>query len=320
MGRTAKYKKIKAFDPYSKQNGGRINYDTVGIWGFGDNGAKPKKRSRTAERLRQEKQQRRLKRQKHLGSSKSINELMGGKSNDGLNRPPSDDEDEFDIEDIQGSIKQEKPETSILEDTNTKKMTLPTVKTSLPEKSLEAHGTIDKKEIKEAEKLLKHDAKGKDSSANKSSIHEGRRENESKRAYKRRVKTETNQIIRQQKMSELNPEKRRKKKEFLNQKKKKKRSKASNSVEFGDDDNDDEVFSNRVVDEVPFGEQAERPPTFKAVPRGARVKESGSGKKTIKTNADIEAEQENLERMRRKVQEQYAIIKAKRKREGDFHL
>jgi len=34
----------------------------------------------------------------------------------------------------------------------------------------------------------------------------------------------------------------------------------------------------------------------------------------------IKAEQRAMEKMRLKVQAQYALIKARRKREGDFHL
>ena len=58
MGRVAKYKKVKSFDPYSKKNGGNVDLSKVGVWGLGDNGRKAKKRSRRAEVLRRNKKRR----------------------------------------------------------------------------------------------------------------------------------------------------------------------------------------------------------------------------------------------------------------------
>jgi hypothetical protein len=52
MGRVAKYKKIKACDPYSKKNGGRVDLKKVGMWGLGGSDRKAKKRSQKSELLR----------------------------------------------------------------------------------------------------------------------------------------------------------------------------------------------------------------------------------------------------------------------------
>ena len=331
MGRTSKYKKIKAFDPYSKKNGGKISLDTVGIWGLGDNGAKPKKRSRTAERLRNEKLNRKLKRQKSVNPKAGA--AVASSSNNGrdaFNRPPSDDEDDFDLTDMEGSLKRQKTvAVEILEDAdNHKNSTLlhsvkagATTSEPLSSSSNGHHGVISKDEIKEATKLLKLD---KDKSAAK---HEGRRENESKNAFDRRAKLETRQIIKQENLKELNPEKRRRKKEFLKQKKQKKRKGGQRSQLEDNNDDDADDAGYHAIDKIAFGEQAERPPVFKVLPRGASNKNSNAGskksardKKVIQTKEEIEAEQENLERMRRKVQEQYNLIKAKRKRAGEFHL
>eukprot|EP00978_Attheya_sp_CCMP212_P034395 scaffold143861_cov60-Attheya_sp.AAC.1 len=81
-----------------------------------------------------------------------------------------------------------------------------------------------------------------------------------------------------------------------------------------------------------FGEQAERPPVFTVLPRGARALEKTRqakimmSKKNIAANdngtkeSKIEAEQRSMEAMRNKVQAQYELIKARRKQAGDFHL
>ena len=60
MGRVAKYKKVKSFDPYSSKNRGNVNLNQVGIWGLGDSGRKTKKRSRRAEQLRSENKKKRV--------------------------------------------------------------------------------------------------------------------------------------------------------------------------------------------------------------------------------------------------------------------
>ena len=89
---------------------------------------------------------------------------------------------------------------------------------------------------------------------------------------------------------------------------------------------------------VRFGEQAERPPVFRHVPRGAAAaasatktnkKDQGGGGRSKNNNKkaratmsgeQIEAEQAAMEALRRKAQAQYALVKARRKQAGDFHL
>jgi hypothetical protein len=167
----------------------------------------------------------------------------------------------------------------------------------------------------------------------------GRMEGETKRAYHKRVKADTRRIIKDQKVSKRNPEKKQRKKEFLNNKKKKKKGQAYGSYQTEDsaDDSDDETMTTGgdtfVTGEqavaargrataVKFGEQALRPPEFRQLPRGASKKTSQ--KKLSSANGmsqtQIAAEQEAMELVRRKVQAQYAVIKAKRKLRGDFHL
>jgi len=325
MGRTAKYKKVKAFDPYSKKNGGRISLETVGVWGLGDNGVKPKKRSKTAERLKQEKANRKLKRQANIKSNNKVKADVGGGDNDGFNRPPSGKTDDFDMADLQGSLKRDKPSVSEL--LNEESPLLTVVKSSAAsnnpqQNNPQPQGVIDKHEIKEATQLLKSDP----SNNKMTTKHQGRQEHESKNAFARRVKGETRQIIKQQKVEEKNPLKRQLKKEFLNQKKRKKGKKGThtNANHYNDDDNDDDE-STPDYPVIPFGDQVERPPTFKTLPRGAikagpKADSTALKKTTRSSDQDVKAEQEKMEQMRRQVQNQYAMIKAKRKSTGDFHL
>lgn len=268
--------------------------DSDGIWGFGDNGARPKKRSRTAEKLRQQKINGLVKRMKDPTARANYKSL--DQQRRGMNCPPSDNEDEFDIADIQGSLKRQMPECSIV---CAPDAALPPVKCTASNHM--PHDALEMTEAKESAKLLKVDV------ATKKPKYETRRKNESKRSYTRRVRDETTCIIKQTKMAELNHAKRKRKKEFLNKRKKGKRpAKGSDGHHF------------LQIDAVPFGHQVQRPPNLKSLPRGASLRTKKTN--TSKREMNVEAEQENLERMRQRVQEQYAIIKAKRKKAGEFHL
>jgi len=158
--------------------------------------------------------------------------------------------------------------------------------------------------------------------------------------------------------SKKNPEKSDRRKEYLKNKKKKK--KGNRSIDYDDEDNygnsdsaaDTFVTGERAVavmaassstasarNATPIGlnDQVERPPIFNLLPRGAnklsKKKRSdnynedgntgdGNGKKkrSSMNESQIAAEHNAMEVMRRKVQAQYALVKAQRKRDGDFHL
>ncbi|CAB9505431.1 expressed unknown protein [Seminavis robusta] len=313
MGRTSRYKKIKSCDPFSKTGGSVGNAKSAAyIWGTGDNGSgKPKRKSKTALRLQQQKMARKLRKFKDKGlQQKKRDEWILSSSQQGqMNRPPSDDEDEFDMNDLQGSVR-----TARLEDTLSSK----------GEESMETLSGVTRvvnnplDEMKEAEKLLKQHA----TTTDQQKQYEGRREGESKNAFSKRVKAETRQIIKQQTLDTLNPEKKKRKKEFLNNKKKrKKRKQQQQQQQSFDNDNDHDDHDIQREDHIPFGHQVERPPTFQSLPRGATTKKKAHNNKDNNKNAlNVKAEQANLEQMRLQVQEQYAAIKARRKRGGDFHL
>lgn len=251
MGRVARYKKVKAcYKP-----------DSFGQWGFGDDGRKSKKRSRTAERLKKKRK------------DNSFDAVV-------------EDEDDFDLADMQVK-RQSTPDPFGVKNTD---------------ESADNSFAMSKEEDKLVKAIERQIVKPK-----KQQYVPGRMEGESKRAFNRRVQRETRQIIKNASTEANNPEKKQKKKEFLKRKKKGKNSKwlADETVEVASDKLtvEDELIAREEETRVRFGEQAERPPTFDVLPRGAKRKPS--------MLSDLE-----LEKARKKVQEQYADIRAKRRRQG----
>jgi hypothetical protein len=308
MGRVARYKKVKSFDPYSKENGGRVQLDNVGIWGLGQVGRKPKKRSKTAEKLRTKR--------KKLKSA-----------DNGFDAPPEKGDD-FDVADLIGSLKKEIPPIEQI-DLGTRVKDVARIAVKAPTQKLSSI-LEDEREEKNVTKLLKLDAQVEKKQP--AVVVLGRMEGESKAAYRKRVKAETRQIIRRERMDQHNPEKRQKKKDFLNNKKKNKKRKRIAELgrdiledQFDDDRSSGLVTGERAVaaraaaTEVVFGEQAERPPVFRQLPRGASTKTERKVGSRMR-DEHVEAEHEAMEKMRRTVQVQYAVIKRRRKDNGDFHL
>ena len=297
MGRVAKYKKIKSFDPYSKKNGGNVDLSKVGIWGLGDNGRKGKKRSLRAEKLRMNKKRRK------------------NDQNEGFDLPPSE-RDEFDMQDLTGSIKKQKVETLREAPSSSSEIRIAVGKNvaTIPK-------TAD--DEKAVARVLRVEKQNKEIERKQRLKAQARMEGESKRAYSRRTKSETRQIV-QKSTAARNPEKMQKKKEFLKKKKNKNKFKQEPEI-VG---TEEEIEKDRQLDmppepeDVHFTEQAERPPMFKQLPRGEKAKQTKEkkGSKPGMTEAQVKAESNAMELIRRRVQAQYASIKAKRKRAGDFHL
>jgi hypothetical protein len=301
MGRVARYKKIKAIDPFSKKNGGKRVGEVT--WGLGDDGRKKKKRSYTATELRR-------KAKKVDGPDKYAFDL-----------PP--EKDDFDIRDMVNSLKKETIKMPQMVDERTA-APKSIVQLNIPSSHEMAVASLE--EEKKTARILKisEDPKPKVEIMK-------RVEGESKKAFYKRVKQETRQLIRQDKLESHNPEKRQKKKEFLNAKKKAKKGKGSNKT---DNDDDFDTAADNADDKNAFitGEQAaarqssihdqvERPPSFQQLPRGAMHKKATMLQNNkSKSNFQVALEHKAMEDMRRKVQEQYALIKAKRKQNRDFHL
>jgi hypothetical protein len=391
MGRLSNYKKIKSCDPYSKKNGGKIDLPTVGIWGLGDSGRKVKKRSLKAEKMKAKKEKNKSIQQSSRKGKNSNNKFK--KDDDGGFDIPPSDKDEFDMADLMGSVKRQKLETNdnmLGESTATSATSVSKLNNANESESnndtnsdeaaydkvMTSTGNVanipktDQDESK-VTRLLRLDKQAEQKSEKERKISHARMEGESKRAYNKRAKAETRQIIKNSTVGPKNVEKQQRKNEFMKNKKKRKgrggpsQNYASNIGYNNDDDdaaidNDNRNETNRYrhsdpeksfkEDVVNFGERAERPPTFRTIPRGAKSKDRSTSTKaqsaqthtpsaTVTTStknkkskanskasssgmsdAQVEAERNSMEIMRRRVQAQYAAIRSKRHHAGDFHL
>jgi hypothetical protein len=295
MGRVARYKKLKSCDPFAK-NGGTM----TDMWGEGNNGQRAKKRSLTSQKLR---------------SKRKRGAFSEQQEETGFDLPPSG-KDDFDIHDLVGSLKKEKPEEVLKEDAVDRQANkrLRVEVAAGPQQAL----SLDK-ETREA-KILKINLNQK-----KEQLVVPRMDGESKKAFYKRMQTEVKRAIRNEKIEETsNPEKKQRKKEFLKLKKQKK--KKGRNIEDGEMNKSgygsENEFNGLVtgeraaaVQKVAFGEQVERPPTFQVLPRGATAKKSNTGGKSNNSmsSAQQHAEQRSMEKMREMVQARYALIKAQTK-------
>lgn len=328
MGRVAKYKKVKSFDPYSKKNRGNIDLGTVGVWGLGDDGRRAKKRSRKAEQMHERKN-------KVKGKKKAKNKII---DDGGFDVPPME-KDEFDMSDLLGSVKRRKVETKDILGSDGSQLTNTKPAESKKNSKVETYDKIvtstgnvasipktDEDELK-VTRLLRLNEQEEKKAEKEKQLRHARMEGESKNAYRRRTRAETRQIIKQSTTTK-NHEKLEKKKEFLKNKKKNKKRKGGVWGSYNDADNCDDTFDDTPSYDtsVRFGEQAERPPIFRQIPRGAKGKSKTmtQSTKSVKTEGmsehQINAENNAMDLMRRRVQAQYKAIKSKRKDDGDFHL
>ena len=389
MGRLSNYKKIKSCDPYSKKNGGKIDLPTVGIWGLGDSGRKVKKRSMKAEKMKAKKEKNKSIQQSSRKGGKNNNKFKQNNDEDdgGFDIPPSD-RDEFDMADLMGSVKRQKLETNdnmLGESTATSTVSKISNTNELESNNNNDEAAYDKvmtstgnvanipktdQDESKVTRLLRLDKQAEQKSEKERKISHARMEGESKRAFNKRAKAETRQIIKNSTVGPKNVEKQQRKNEFMKNKKKRKgrggpsQNYASNTGYNNDDDdaaidNDAKKEAHRYrhsdpeksfkEDVVNFGERAERPPTFRTIPRGAKSKDKSTSTKaqsaqmhtptsaTVTTtstknkkskgssssgmsDAQVEAEKNSMEIMRRRVQAQYAAIRSKRHHAGDFHL
>jgi hypothetical protein len=279
---------------------------------------------------------------------------------EGFDAPPID-KDEFNMADVVGSIKRQKVQTKDILGGNEEKassMTTNNKKATNDEsydKIVTSTGNVanipktDHDENKVA-RLLRLDKQEERKSEKEKQLSHARMQGESKNAFNKRTRAETRQIIKNSTTTTKNHEKLQRKKEFLKNKKKNKKRKGGGGMysynndedSDGDDYNNDTSYSvkgaGKGKDSLPadepvrFGEQAERPPTFRQIPRGAKVKsntitqaaaaakEAAAAKTDGMSEPQIEAERGAMELMRRRVQAQYKAIKYKRKTGGDFHL
>ena len=365
MGRVARYKKVKSFDPYSRESKQkRKSLHDEYVWGSSET-RKPKKRSLKSMTLRQQK----------LKNQRPNKRKQQQTINNGFDIPP--EEDDFDLNDIIGSVKKQQvmniipkseppPPTTT---TTTKKAqsssSSPSSSTALStSESLIETDNLDMvkhkmiNERKEHQELLRFTTKN-ERQETKKNVFEKKQKGESMRAYEKRIKEETRRIIdtnkltteketasskqqqqQQQAGDDTTNKRRQRTKDYLQQKKLKRKKKlqsfANNDTNdenyTRDSDNDDNFVTGEEAirqQQLAFLNPVEQPPTFTQLPRGAPKKSkmlhkpkntnSNNGRSSM-DEAKIKAEQKSMEAMRLRVQSQYALIKAKRKQMGDFHL
>lgn len=278
MGRVSRYKKVKSC--YADIN----NFCE---WGFGDNGQRAKKRSLTVQRLKE----RGPRKRRPVGGAEEKDKEDSHRLL--FNAPPDDPQDEFDLETFQ-------VQTEKVDEAKRDPSLNPAAATSMLSNSLEEHSLLKKFE-KDLEAKPKEKFVG------------GKKEGESKSAFRRRADREVQQIIHGSKTNNKMSKTKLKTKKVLKEKKLKRKGRDVTirapviklPVEA--------LLERRArATQVKFGEQAERPPVFHQLPRGAPNKNN----RKVKSSDDAA-----LEALRNKAQAQYALIKAKRKQAGEtFHL
>jgi hypothetical protein len=264
---------------YKKVKSCYANITNFGDWGLGNNGQRAKKRSLTVQKLKQR--------------GKRPNDLPVEELHRLFDAPPDDPVDEFDLANLQ--VKKQKFDEGRL-DTS---LNL-NAATSMLSNTLEEHSLLKKFE-KDLGTKPKEKYVGK------------KQEGESKNAFRRRADREIQQIMHDTKTNHEASKTKLKTKQVLKNKKLKKMGREINIHAPVIKLPVEEALERRArATQVKFGEQAERPPVFHHLPRGAPNKNS-----KMKSSSDDAA----LEALRNKAQAQYALIKAKRKQNKEsFHL
>ena len=327
MGRLSKYKKVKS----SVKTRGGVNVEFE--WGTNSN-RKPKKRSITATKFQKIKLKRR----------------GGDNGTNGFDLPL--EKDDFDMNDLTGSLKKEKGLVDILQNNNnssaigvpkppngveeTSNLGEPTAVVNneayIGGKHVSCSIPSTTKEERKIARLLNIDVKSGETMTKGTSSHdkklEGRREGESMNAFSKRLKEETKLALQNdlQKggFANANPNKRLRKKDFLKNKKMKKKGQMQVEVTDERDSRDDEIITEEVH-HVGLPEQVTAPPVFKHLPRGAhkilkterkKVGELGGDRQRTSMDAKkISSEQIAMEAIRKNVQARYAVLKEKRMKE-----
>jgi hypothetical protein len=337
MGRVSRYKKVKSC--YKANDG--VNF---GEWGFGDNGQRVKKKSLTVQRIKQREAQRRP----PAGGAAAASGRRGGGRTTGttegpppltpvFDAPPVDVEDEFDLTTFQvqkESVDEDnhgKNHNKMMLDNNNKKDAISDPAAVVPgtTSSMVLSNSVEEHKLfKKFEKDLEANKKPSQPEKPKGAKKEG----ESKSAYRRRAGKEVQQIILESRNSGqgkkagggavtvVMSKTKRKTKKVLTAKKLKKKGQRDDVQAVAQQKKNKQLWPVEAALErrgrdtqVKFGEQAERPPVFQQLPRGADPHRNSH--KTTSSN-DVA-----LETLRVKAQAQYALIKAQRKRTGQtFHL
>jgi hypothetical protein len=336
MGRVARYKKVKSIDPFAKNGSWKSDVGDCSTL------HRVKRKSKTAIKMKEQKMSK-LQRRSRGKKDKEGDVRKGGGSNgwgddDGYDLPPEGG-DEFDMNDLMGSVKRQGqgPNLLLLENDNAYAGAAKLPSTS-PSSSPSRFGGASPStgNMSKISAAANGNANARKSDATKATI---------------TAKTPTREII----ASCSNPtnaankrrgdadastgtsSKQEKRKAFFEKKKTKKRKRGRAD---DDDDDDDDYNANRnpdatvaskkhltkqqnysdtmVARTAAFDVQAERPPTFTMLPRGASklAKKKSDITTTIEGDDDqqrIRKEKRDMEAMRERVMQQYAILRESRR-------
>jgi len=327
MGKVARYKKIKACDPFSKSS----TKMKSGLFGFGGEAILDPRRKRSLK-----KQARRAKKKGILNVDKT----------GGFDAPPDSDEDDFNLADLD-NIKTSKREKKLAKESLSLGFTSTTFssiksentdeKNSNKKNSTTSNLTYTIPQSEKEEQQMYRDLNVNPRSNDKLKQN-GQKSNESVRQYKDRLHNETQMLIAKSKNpskksdsnknvmisndggadDELVKGRAQRKKEYLKKKKLKKKKRSGNNMQGeGDDDyaidNDDDKDSSFVTitqQQIGLTEQAERPPEFTMLPRGSdKIK-----KRRMAQDKVEQAKERSIERLKSQVEASYALLKEKRKK------
>ena len=311
MGRVARYKKVKSVDPFAKA---RTWTEDVGDT---SNIRRVKKRSKTAQKLKDQKNKKRRNTDK--------------KNDDGFDLPP-EGEDEFDMADLMGSVKRQKVKSDeLLKGSNPILDSAVSSKSSSGSSEKPKVEKIDTRGVKTSSKQSNAQSNAKESKQNTKNA---KATKSSSKGLEITAHTPTREIIaacndpktQQQGADGLNS-KQAKRKAFFEQKKLKKKNKRVRDDDYDEDEYESantgaastKQSTSSLVARTAIDDQVERPPIFSSLPRGATSKKKKTAAKEENEDdgekADrIRKEQQALKAMRQRVMAQYAVLRESRRR------
>ncbi|KAL7436793.1 hypothetical protein ACHAXH_005980 [Discostella pseudostelligera] len=348
MGRLSRYKKVKSVDPFAK-NGSSWKSD------IGDCTTlhRVKRKSKTALKLKEQKMsklQRHVRGKKGNDASAARSKKSGGSNgwgdDDGFDLPPEGG-DEFDMNDLMGSIKKQSHKSNPLLDTNNAAQSVVVPSAGSDEKWTRKIQKVNVRDVA----VASTGGKVVDSNAQSSKKQDNSKTNKNNSknggASAITAKTPTRDIIEScsnpkskkqaatnasSSSTDNNMSKQEKRKAFFEKKKLKKRKRGNGAMD--DDDSDDyadqnQDYSSRTTTSTSrrpaIDDQVDRPPTFSVLPRGANklaknktAKHSNKNENNMSEDDEsaafrIRKEQQALEAMREKVMKQYAILRESRR-------
>jgi hypothetical protein len=320
MGRVARYKKVKSIDPFSK-----ARTWTEGV-GDKNNARRVKKRSKTAQKLKDQKDK------KRKNASKKIYD------DGGFDLPP-DGKDEFDMADLMGSVKRQKLKSDelLLQGNNPilDNVATSSKSSSSSEKKLTSKvEKVDTRGVESTSKKVQEQKNAKNTGKNAAAATKS-----SSSGMEITAHTPTREIIAacnssksQQPEADGTNSKQTKRKAFFERKKLKKKNKRSQNYDSEDEDYEtlnstatsvtkqpksQHSVNNALVARSALDDQVERPPIFSALPRGASKKKKAAIKDKNEEDCEkadrIRKEQQALEAMRQRVMAQYAVLRESRR-------